>query len=83
MAMCSTSPRLRRSASESSTGILDQAADFQLEIAEVALGQVLPVVAHGQLAVRPEVGRDVLFRIRLLRHEPVQREQLHGIGDES
>ena len=62
--------------------ILDESTNLELEIAEAAFGHVLPVVAYGQLAIRPHVRRDVTLRIRLLRHEPIEGEQLHGKGNE-
>ena len=42
--------------------ILDQSADLELEIPEAALGQMLPVLAHGHFSIGPEVRRDVLSR---------------------
>ena len=61
--------------------VLDESAHLQLEILEAVLGQTFPILAFGHLAVGPEVRRDILLGIVLLRNEAVQGEQLHRVGD--
>ena len=60
--------------------IFDQSSHLEPEIAEAGFRQALPVVSDRHFSVGPEVRRDFLLGIVLLRSEAIQRKELHRIG---
>ena len=59
--------------------VVDEAAHLELELLEATPGQLLPILAVRQLAVRPEPRRDVPLGVMLAGREAVQRGQQQGI----
>ena len=60
--------------------IFDEASHLEPEILEADFRQALPVVADRHFPIGPEVRRDFLLGILLLRSQAIQRKKLHRIG---
>lgn len=59
--------------------LLDHAANSKPVILESAGLELLPIVADGELAVGPEVGRDLIPGVALARRKAIEREQLYRL----
>ena len=62
--------------------VVDEAVHLQPEFLESSLGQLLPIVALGHLAVRPEARRDVPLGVMLIGWKAVERGQQQRVRDE-
>ena len=58
----------------------DEASHLEPEILEAGFRQALPIVPDRHFPIGPEVRRDFLLGILLLRSQAIQRKKLHRIG---
>jgi hypothetical protein len=80
MVMCFGLIQLLQVSKRKLDGLFDKASHLESESFEAGFRQELPIIPDWHFAIGPEIGRDVLLSILLVRKQAIQREKLHRIS---